>query len=254
MSEAVLKLSGIQHSFPGGAGQVLSPLDLDIPTGQFLTFLGPSGSGKSTILRIVAGLLKATSGQVQEKGNLCKKAFVFQDAELLPWRNVLDNAALPLEIQGVDLDDRRKAAQTVLQDLGLGDSLSLYPSQLSGGMKMRVSLARALVTQPDLLLMDEPFAALDEVIRFRLAEHLREIWLKCNRSGKPLTVLFVTHSMTEAVFLSQRILVLSSKPARVLLDHTVGISESRDQATRADPAFAREVHQIYSVFQKAGEA
>lgn len=217
-----------------------------------MTFLGPSGSGKSTILRIVAGLLKASNGQVRE-GRAARKAFVFQDAELLPWRNVLDNAALPLEIQGVGLAERQVKARKALEDLGLGDSLHLYPAQLSGGMKMRVSLARALVTEPDLLLMDEPFAALDEVIRFRLAEHLREVWTRRNRSGKPLTVLFVTHSMTEAVFLSERILILSSKPARVLLDHRVALPENRIPSTRTDPAFSKEVEHIYSVFRKAGE-
>lgn len=196
----------------------LSQFDLSIKEGEFISFLGPSGCGKSTALRMVAGLGEATKGKVEVFGqepsevirNSNDLAFVFQDANLLPWRSVLDNVLLPLELRGVDKKSREEDALKVLEMVGLKDHLKSYPRQLSGGMKMRVSIARALAAKPKLLLMDEPFAALDEITRQALQMELLDIWKK-----EKATILFVTHNVYEAVFLSSRIAVMSARPGRL---------------------------------------
>lgn len=167
-------------------------------------------------------------------------AYVFQDAHLLPWRTVLDNAALPLELRNEPKSVRRDRAAAVLEQLGLGEALGRYPAQLSGGMRMRVSLARALVTDPQLLLLDEPFAALDAITRQRLDEMLRELWLQ-----RRMTVLFVTHSISEATFLAERAVVFSRRPARVVLDQPIELPEARHAELRADPAFARQMQALH---------
>lgn len=196
----------------------LNQLNLSINEGEFISFLGPSGCGKSTALRMVAGLGEATSGKVEVFGQNPKDvirnsndiAFVFQDANLLPWRTVLDNVLLPLELRGSDKKSRKESAIKVLEMVGLKDYLKSYPRQLSGGMKMRVSIARALAAKPKMLLMDEPFAALDEMTRQTLQMDLLDIWKRENT-----TILFVTHNVYEAVFLSSRIAVMSARPGRL---------------------------------------
>ena len=196
----------------------LSRFDLSINEGEFISFLGPSGCGKSTALRMVAGLGEATKGNIEVYGQNPKEvirnsndiAFVFQDANLLPWRTVLDNVLLPLELRGADKKSRKEMAIKVLEMVGLKDYLNSFPRQLSGGMKMRVSIARALAAKPKLLLMDEPFAALDEMTRQTLQMDLLEIWKRENT-----TILFVTHNVYEAVYLSSKIAVMSARPGRL---------------------------------------
>jgi len=240
----------------------LDGVSLDVAPGEFVAILGPSGSGKSTLLRLIAGLdlpqagsvslLPLPAGEGRGEGNVepfplnyrspqtssrrdreHELAYVFQDAHLLPWRNVLDNVALPLELRGVSRAARRDAAAAALELVRVPPHL--YPAQLSGGMRMRASLARALVTRPKLLLLDEPFAALDEITRQRLDEYLRELW-----AGGGFTVLFVTHSISEAVFLADRAVVLSRRPARVILDRRIGLPGRRTQDLRTTAEFARE--------------
>ena len=251
MSEpgAEIHLRSVSRSFPG-TGPVIEPLGLDVARGEFISLLGPSGCGKSTLLRLIAGLEAAESGEVavESFGKKFSRGFVFQEAQLLPWRTVLANARLPLELMGRSPQEAEAEAKSALEKLGLGDALERYPAQLSGGMKMRVSLARALVTQPTLLLLDEPFAALDENTRFRLQEELRSLWEKLR-----MTVVFVTHSVSEAVFLSDRALVFSKRPARVLLDRRIELQGPRARDLRSSPEFAREVRVLSEAFDR-GEA
>lgn len=210
----------------------LNQLNLSIKEGEFISFLGPSGCGKSTALRMVAGLGEATRGKVEVFGKYPKDviktsndvAFVFQDANLLPWRTVLDNVLLPLELRGSDKTGRKETALRALEMVGLKDHLKSYPRQLSGGMKMRVSIARALAAKPKLLLMDEPFAALDEMTRQTLQMDLLNIWEKENMS-----VLFVTHNVYEAVYLSTRIAVMSARPGRLSKLIDVDLSYPRER-------------------------
>ncbi|MDI1481202.1 ABC transporter ATP-binding protein [Polyangium sp. y55x31] len=237
--------------FPG-SGVVLDGLDLDVAAGTFVALLGPSGCGKSTLLRLVAGLDQADGGSVRllspDGAERPRIAYVFQDAHLLPWRNVVDNAALPLELAGVPRDERRAQALAALQQVGLGDAAARYPAELSGGMKMRVSLARALVTRPSILLLDEPFAALDELTRQRLDDQLRALWLDLG-----MTVLFVTHSNAEAAYLAERCIVFSRRPARILLDTPIDLPRERHASLRSDPRFARALGPLQDALL-AGEA
>jgi NitT/TauT family transport system ATP-binding protein len=228
--------------FDGGV-EALAGIDLEIPSGQFISIIGPSGCGKSTLLRIIAGLERQTSGRVDfpqtrpdHPAAAPRVAFVFQDAHLLPWRNVLNNVVLPLELLRWPRQQSFQSARAALEQVGLGDVLMRYPNQLSGGMKMRVSLARALVTDPELLLLDEPFAALDEITRQKLDEQLRQLW-----QGRKMTVIFVTHSIGEAAYLSQRTLVMSRRPGRIIMDHPIALLDDRPASLRGEPAFAREV-------------
>lgn len=225
--------------FPNGVAAI-EHITLDVPAGQFLAILGPSGCGKSTLLRAIAGLDQLSSGTIHITAP-SDLAYVFQDPHLLPWRTVLDNAALPLELRGMSRQDRRDRAAAILDHVGLGDAMHRYPAQLSGGMRMRVSLARALVTQPRLLLMDEPFAALDAITRQRLDEMLRRIWRE-----RDMTVIFVTHAIGEATYLAERAVVLSRRPARVLLDTPIDLPADRPDTLRADPAFAEQTRALHA--------
>jgi NitT/TauT family transport system ATP-binding protein len=221
-------------------------LTLDIQPGEFVAVLGPSGCGKTTLLRIIAGLDRPTSGSLQRDGG--KIAYVFQDAHLLPWRNVLRNVALPLELSGTGKRERLAAAGDALEQVGLADAMRRYPAQLSGGMKMRVSLARALVTRPSLLLLDEPFAALDEITRQKLDEQLRQLWARHR-----MTVLFVTHSTAEATFLADRAVVLSRRPARIVEDSPIDLPTERNMPLRSTAQYAAVTRRIYEALQR-GEA
>jgi len=245
-------VAGVRKTFSGGV-EAVAGVTLMVPPGQFLALLGPSGCGKSTLLRMVAGLEEPTGGSIAlsdaPPGRRQDVAFVFQDPHLLPWRTVLRNTALPLELRGVPRRPRLAAARAALEQVGLGDAVDRYPAQLSGGMRMRASLARAVVTNPRLLLLDEPFAALDEITRQQLDEQLRALW---RRSG--MTVLFVTHSIGEAVFLAERAIVFSGRPARLRLDRAIDLPPDRDAMIRTTATFAAETREVFAALRAAADA
>ena len=216
-----------------------------IQSGEFLAILGPSGCGKSTLLRLIAGLDSPTTGSIHHPA--AELAYVFQDAHLLPWRNVLRNVELPLELRGINRAQRRDRAMRVIEQVGLSDAVDRYPAQLSGGMRMRVSLARALITDPKLLLLDEPFAALDEITRQRLDEQLRELWIERN-----ITTIFVTHSTAEATFLAQRAIVLSPRPGRIILDTPIELPRQRPGSLRGTAEFAGQTRLLYEALERGG--
>lgn len=239
-----LRLNSVRRAFANGP-VVLDNFTLDVPAGEFLAILGPSGCGKSTLLRLIAQLIAPDAGTIVTSPAQPRAAFVFQDAQLLPWRSVLDNAALPLELQGVGRKERYRAAREVLAQVGLAEAVDRFPAQLSGGMRMRVSLARALVTRPSLLLMDEPFAALDEITRFHLEVQLRELW-----RARGMTVLFVTHSISEAAFLANRAIVLSRKGGQIKLDHTIRLPEERTNELRSDTRLGQEMQVLFAPMEE----
>ncbi len=226
---------------------VIAGMDLRIDAGEFLAVLGPSGCGKSTLLRMIARLAEPDSGRIHMEPDeqRFQTAFVFQDANLLPWRNVLDNAALPLELMGEAQAKRKEKARAALKQVGLDDALDRYPAQLSGGMRMRVSLARALVTEPRLLLLDEPFAALDEITRFHLDVQLRELW---QRRG--MTVIFVTHSVSEAAFLANRAVVLARRGGAIRLDRRLELPAARNNELRGDPRLGKEMRFLLGAIEE----
>jgi NitT/TauT family transport system ATP-binding protein len=234
--------------------QALAGVDLDIAAGDFVALVGPSGCGKSTLLRIVAGLERPDAGRVRVGGAEAGArlpagalAYVFQDAHLLPWRDVLGNVRLPLELGGEAPEASRRAALAAIERVGLAEAAVRYPAQLSGGMRMRASLARALVTRPRLLLLDEPFGALDEITRHALQEQLRGLW----REAGP-TVLFVTHSIAEATFLAERVVVLTPRPARVVVDRAIELPAERNAALRTEAVFAAEMRRLQQALERGG--
>jgi NitT/TauT family transport system ATP-binding protein len=249
---AAVELVGVHRQFRSereGEVQALAGIDLSVETGSFVALLGPSGCGKSTLLRVIAGLDSPDRGELRRSEPDARIAMVFQDAHLLPWRDVRANAELPLELLGQPAAERRAAAEEALARVGLADAMRRYPAELSGGMRMRASLARALVTHPRLLLLDEPFAALDELTRMALDDELRRLW---RESG--LSVVFVTHSIAEAAYLAQRVVVLSRRPARIVLDRAIALPEARDARLRADPAFARETGVLLDALRRGSES
>ena len=209
MAAPIVTCRGISKRFANGT-VALSDVALDVFEHQFLSLLGPSGCGKSTLLRLIAGLSDPSGGTIAWQAHP-SLSFVFQEPTLMPWATALSNVMLPLRLAGVHRDERRERAAAALAQVGLAGFETSYPRELSGGMKMRVSIARALVTRPKVLLMDEPFAALDEITRFKLNNDLLELW---QREG--LTVIFVTHSVFESAFLSQRIAVMAARPGRFI--------------------------------------
>jgi NitT/TauT family transport system ATP-binding protein len=232
--------------FPG-SGRVLDHVTLDIPPGSFVALLGPSGCGKSTLLRIIAGLDRVDTGSVRLAPANARIAYVFQDAHLLPWRSVVENVMLPLELLGTAKNERHAAAMNALGKVGLADAAARVPAELSGGMKMRVSLARALVTKPQILLLDEPFAALDELTRQKLDDQLRQLWL-----DEGMTVIFVTHSNAEAAYLAERCVVLSPRPARIVLDTPIELPRERLASLRSEARFANVLGPLYEALAKSG--
>jgi NitT/TauT family transport system ATP-binding protein len=240
-----LDLQGVRRVFDQKL-VVIEGMDLTVSSGEFLAILGPSGCGKSTLLRMIARLSEPDAGNITiEPEARFQTAFVFQDAQLLPWRTVLDNAALPLELMGVPREERYARARTALAQVGLGEAEDRYPAQLSGGMRMRVSLARALVTEPRLLLLDEPFAALDEITRFRLDSQLRELW-----AARGMTVIFVTHSISEAAFLANRAIVLARRRGHIKLDRRLDLPAERTNDLRTDPSLGREMKALLSAMEE----
>lgn len=245
-----VSVRGVRRAFDGAAA--LDTIDLDIEDGAFVALVGPSGCGKSTLLRLVAGLDRPDAGSIDvfasdgASGRSTRAraeiGFVFQDAHLLPWRTVAQNVELPLQLRGVDAAERKARVQRALRDVELEDAADRRPTELSGGMRMRASIARALVTRPRLLLMDEPFAALDEITRHRLDERLRALWIEQNSTSdahRGLTVLFVTHTLFEAAFLAERAIVFSKRPGRVVYDAAIDLPRDRPASIRASTEFAR---------------
>ena len=243
-----IEVRGVRRAFDDNV-VALDGLSFGVAPGEFLAILGPSGCGKSTLLRLIAGLDQPQGGTVRMNppADRSDVAYVFQDAHLLPWRNVVANVALPLELAHVDRRSRAAAARDAIEQVGLSDAADRYPNQLSGGMRMRVSLARAMVTRPKLLLLDEPFAALDEITRQRLDEQLRELWADLR-----MTVVFVTHSTAEAVFLAERAIMLSARPGRIVEDHRIDLPAERAGALRATPQFAQECRVLYEALERGG--
>lgn len=244
---AAIEVAALERTFESGV-RAIEPITLSLAAGSFVSLLGPSGCGKSTLLRLLAGLDAPTSGAIQRSPDM-RLACVFQDPCLLPWRTVLANTALPLELRGVDAAAREKAARDALAQVGLSDAVDRYPAQLSGGMKMRVSLARALVTEPTLLLLDEPFAALDEITRQTLDDHLRSLW-----RARGFTTLFVTHAVDEATYVSDRALVMSRGPGRIVLDHALRLPEERTAKLRSQALFAAETGVLREALSASGGA
>ncbi len=245
MEEAtpIVKFTAVRKRY--GAGPlVLDGLTLTVAKGDFVSLIGPSGCGKSTVLKLVSGLNPVSEGELEVLGTRPKQArdrqaFIFQDATLLPWLTAQGNAELPLRLRGVDAAERRNRAGEALAGVGLETYRGYYPRQLSGGMKMRVSIARALTLSPALLLLDEPFGALDEMTRNRLNEQLLQLR---ERSG--FTGLFVTHSVSEAVFLSNRIIVMAAHPGRIHAEVKVGFSYPRVSTLREQPEFQAKVNEV----------
>jgi NitT/TauT family transport system ATP-binding protein len=232
-------LQGVTKRFASGL-DALGWVDLAVAPGEFLSLLGPSGCGKSTLLRIVAGLSAPTSGSCRlhlgEPGKTNPAGhigFVFQDPTLMPWSTVRTNVELPFRIAGRVRSAERDRVAAALSAVGLAGFERSYPHQLSGGMRMRVSIARALVTGPELLLLDEPFAALDEITRLALNDDLLRLW----EAHRP-TILFVTHSVFESVYLSTRIAVMAPRPGRIVADLPISLMQPRDRAVRTSPAYA----------------
>ena len=242
---------GIDKRFSSGV-EALRGVDLSIERGQFVSIVGPSGCGKSTFLRLVAGLDEPTAGTLTVDGRTPKDArreqldlaFIFQDATLLPWRSVARNVGLPLELREQTDADR---VRQVIDMVGLADFADAYPAQLSGGMRMRASIARALATNPELLLLDEPFGALDEITRQRLNEELLRLWQEDRWTG-----LFITHNVYEAVFLSQRVLVMSARPGRLIADIAIPFDLPRDPDLRSTPEFVQLAETISHQLGEAG--
>lgn len=209
----------------------LSPVDLVVGEGEFVSLIGPSGCGKSTLLRIVAGLIKPSAGTVEIHSD-AKRAFVFQDATLLPWRRVEKNARLLLELENVPAAEHKQRIADALALVGLAGFERSYPRGLSGGMKMRLSLARALALEPELFLMDEPFSALDEITRGQLQLELLRIW-----GERQFTAMFVTHNLYEAVFLSRRVVLMSARPGKIARIFDIPFEYPRDESLMSTPEF-----------------
>jgi len=253
-AQHAVSLRDVSVVFTAERGKVraLDGINFDVEEGSFLTMIGPSGSGKSTILRVVADLIKPSTGTVQIFGRTAEDArrrrelgFVFQDATLLPWRSVLDNVRLPLEIGRRSRGEPLwSSPEELLALVGLEGRHNSLPHELSGGMRQRVAIARALVCRPRLLLMDEPFGALDEITRDKMNEELLRIW----RETKT-TIMFVTHSIPEAVYLGQQVLVLSSNPGRVREQLTINLPNPRELRSRDEPEFVRFTSQLRSILE-----
>jgi NitT/TauT family transport system ATP-binding protein len=229
---ALVGVRGVSKVFANGV-QALADVSLDVQSGEFLSVVGPSGCGKSTLLRLIAGLIQPSAGTIDWPTGTADLGFVFQEPTLMPWATALANVALPLKLHGLARREREARSAKAIGDVGLTGFERAWPRELSGGMKMRVSIARALVTEPRLLLMDEPFAALDEITRHRLNADLLDLWQRTK-----VTIVFVTHSVFESVFLSQRIAVMAARPGRVLSELSIAAPYPRSAAFRTSVDYA----------------
>lgn len=253
--QALVHAESLSVRYPSGVA-ALERVGFDVPPGQFVALVGPSGCGKSTLLRLAAGLLTPSAGRIRvdalppaeaRRQAAVRTSFVFQDPTLLPWRSVRSNVRLPLELAGEADDLHGARVDAVLALVGLADFAERFPAELSGGMRMRVSLARALVTEPELVLLDEPFGALDDLTRHALGDELAALW-----GHRHWTVLFVTHNIAEAAYLSQRILVMSPRPGRIVADLRVPFATPRSRALRGQAEFARFTAEVAETLERSG--
>ncbi|PLR26114.1 nitrate/sulfonate/bicarbonate ABC transporter ATP-binding protein [Pantoea endophytica] len=240
-----IEVLSAEKIYPNGT-RALLPVDLTIRQGEFVSLLGPSGCGKSTLLKMIAGLIEPTDGKLmlfrrdrRENQRDLPLSFVFQEATLMPWSNVHKNVCLPLDLAGVPRAEADTRVREILELVGLGQFGHVLPRELSGGMQMRVSIARGLVTRPKVLLMDEPFGALDEITRNKLDSDLLDLWQE-----QKLTVVFVTHSIQEAVFLSQRVIMMAARPGRVVDDIRIETTLPRDDEFRVSQDFTHYAQQL----------
>ena len=254
-NETEIKILGLNVSFPdkngGDAIQALTDINAEIRQGEFVSLVGPSGCGKTTLLRTIADLQEPSSGIISVKGMRPhevrmkqKYGFVFQNPVLYEWRTVRRNICLPMEVMGIPKQERTRRVDATLELVGLSDFGKKYPHQLSGGMQQRVGIARALAIEPEILLMDEPFSALDEFTKEKLHLDLLKIWKKTNK-----TILFVTHNIQESVFLSDRVVVLSPHPGRISAVVDIDIPRPRDLDSKDKPEFSRLVTKVRHSFE-----
>jgi NitT/TauT family transport system ATP-binding protein len=239
--ETALAVRNLEVTYSDASGVVhaLHDLSFTLRPNEFVSLIGPSGSGKSTLLRVLAGLVPPTRGAFQFNQDQPRVGLVFQKANLMPWRRVIDNISLPLELRHVPQAEIRTQAQALIDLVGLSGFEQTYPRDLSGGMAQRVAIARSLMQDPDVLLLDEPFGSLDDLTRERMGEELLHIW-----QARRKTVLMVTHSISEAIYLSDRVLVLSPRPGMIKLALTIDLPRPRDPDVRYTPAFSALAQQL----------
>jgi NitT/TauT family transport system ATP-binding protein len=244
-----VSLRGVTKTYDSGV-VALAGIDLEVRKSEFVSLLGPSGCGKSTALRLIAGLSTPTSGAVRvaHRGGPAGRSigFVFQEPTLMPWTSVRENVRLPLKLAHVPQGEADARVGEALAQVGLAEFADAFPRELSGGMKMRVSLARALVTDPDILLMDEPFAALDEITRFKLNNDLLALWRSLSK-----TVIFVTHSVFESVYLSQRVIVMTPRPGRIATEFRIDAAGPRSEEFRTSVEYAAHCREVSIALARA---
>ena len=247
----LLELSDVEKRYDNGT-LALERVNLKVGQHEFVSLLGPSGCGKSTALKMIAGLSPVTAGSIVWSDSIGDHAkdisFVFQEPTLMPWTKVFENVWLPLRLKGVSLETAKPMVNAVLEKVGLSQFAHVYPRELSGGMKMRVSIARAMITKPRLLLMDEPFAALDEMTRFKLNNDTLALW-----QAQQFTTIFVTHSVYESVYLSNRIIVMAARPGRMIADIAINEPYPRTDSFRNTSRYAELCVKVSQALQKAGD-
>lgn len=242
LANAAIELNNVFFSYPSASTYVLEGIDLKVQKGEIVVLIGPSGCGKSTVLNLITGLFPPSSGAVRSNGEVIdglnqRVTYMTQKDTLLPWRSAIENAALPLEIKGVSKRERNERAREVLRRVGIGDHENSRPHQLSGGMRSRLSLARALLSDSDIMLLDEPFAAIDALLRVRLQQLLISVWEQTQR-----TMIYVTHDLNEAIALGHRVIVMSTRPGRIVLEKRVDAPQPRDVAAFRKTAMAQELY------------
>ena len=247
----LLELSDVEKRYDNGT-LALERVNLKVGQHEFVSLLGPSGCGKSTALKMIAGLSTVTAGSIVWSDSIGDHAkdisFVFQEPTLMPWTKVFENVWLPLRLKGVSLETAKPMVDAVLEKVGLSQFAHVYPRELSGGMKMRVSIARAMITKPRLLLMDEPFAALDEMTRFKLNNDTLALW-----QAQQFTTIFVTHSVYESVYLSNRIILMAARPGRMIADIAINEPYPRTDSFRNTSRYAELCVKVSQALQKAGD-